>query len=85
MRLWPFREPPAEEVGMRGLRRSEFLGLLAFLCAGLQVGRGAAPPLPNIVLIYVGESGYGDVGCYGAQRIKTPKIDRLDPVRRWRH
>jgi arylsulfatase A-like enzyme len=32
---------------------------------------------PNIVLIYVDDLGYGDVGCYGATKINTPNIDRL--------
>src|SRR5438128_762291 len=37
----------------------------------------AATPRPNIVLIYSDDVGYGDVGCYGATRVKTPNIDKL--------
>ena len=32
---------------------------------------------PNIVLIYIDDLGYGDVGCYGATAVKTPNVDRL--------
>ena len=35
----------------------------------------AAPP--NIVLILADDLGYGDLGCYGAEKIRTPHIDRL--------
>lgn len=40
----------------------------------------ALPPAadsPNIVLIFADDLGYGDVGCYGATKVKTPHIDRL--------
>ncbi len=33
--------------------------------------------LPNIVIIYADDLGYGDIGCYGAKQVKTPNIDRL--------
>jgi arylsulfatase A-like enzyme len=32
---------------------------------------------PNIVFIMADDLGYGDLGCYGQQRIETPHIDRL--------
>jgi arylsulfatase A-like enzyme len=40
----------------------------------------AAPPrdgLPNIVIIEADDLGYGDVGCYGATRVRTPNVDRV--------
>ena len=32
---------------------------------------------PNVVFILVDDMGYGDLGCYGHPRAKTPVIDRL--------
>lgn len=33
--------------------------------------------LPNIVLIYADDLGYGDLSCYGAQAHKTPRLDQM--------
>jgi arylsulfatase len=32
---------------------------------------------PNIVLIFIDDQGYGDLGCYGAEDFETPNIDQL--------
>ena len=32
---------------------------------------------PNVVLIYCDDLGWGDLGCLGNRRIRTPNIDRL--------
>ena len=32
---------------------------------------------PNIIFILADDLGYGDLGCYGATKVKTPNIDRL--------
>ena len=33
--------------------------------------------LPNVVLIYADDIGYGDLQCYGAKNVETPNVDRL--------
>jgi arylsulfatase A-like enzyme len=33
--------------------------------------------LPNIVLIFVDDMGYGDLSCFGAIQYKTPNLDRM--------
>jgi arylsulfatase A-like enzyme len=32
---------------------------------------------PNLVVIMADDLGYGDIGCYGHERIRTPALDRL--------
>ena len=40
-------------------------------------GFSQAQEKPNIVIIFCDDMGYGDLGCYGAQGWKTPKIDSI--------
>jgi len=37
----------------------------------------AQEKMPNIVIIYADDIGYGDLGCYGATQVATPNVDRL--------
>ncbi|MEM7599918.1 MAG: sulfatase-like hydrolase/transferase [Verrucomicrobiota bacterium] len=36
-----------------------------------------ASSLPNVVLIFTDDLGYGDLSCYGATHVQTPNIDSL--------
>lgn len=53
------------------------LAILFALSAPFHGQSLAAPAQPNILLIYIDDLGWGDVGCYGAKAVKTPNVDRL--------
>jgi arylsulfatase A-like enzyme len=54
-----------------------FTLLVAIAASFIAFKANAASDRPNIVLIYADDLGYGDVGAYGATKIKTPNIDKL--------
>lgn len=52
--------------------------LFALLVLNVALNSSAAEPTrPNIIFILADDLGYGDLGCYGQQKIRTPHIDRL--------
>ena len=56
------------------MQRRHFLQTLAAAPAILSA---QTPRPPNIVFILADDLGYGDIGCFGQNRIRTPNIDRL--------
>ena len=51
--------------------------LICWLPVVILAANASSTARPNIVLILADDLGFGDLGCYGATRIKTPNIDRL--------
>ena len=50
--------------------------LLVSACAQNAATADAEAP-PNVIIILADDLGYGDIGAYGASRIRTPNIDEL--------
>lgn len=51
--------------------------LAALVCLAGPVARAADAARPNVLFILADDIGYGDLGCYGATKVKTPNLDRL--------
>src|SRR6056300_925402 len=43
----------------------------------LMLGGYAQAEKPNILIIFTDDQGYADLGCYGNQKNKTPRMDQL--------
>ena len=52
-----------------------FLLTLALLCTAALHAQETSPP--NIIYILLDDAGYGDLGCYGQEKLKTPHMDSL--------
>jgi arylsulfatase A-like enzyme len=50
---------------------------LALLAANAPLRAADPAAKPNIVFLIADDLGYGDLGCYGQKKIRTPHIDRL--------
>jgi hypothetical protein len=51
--------------------------ILILVAASLTQLNATSPTPPNIVMVFIDDMGWGDLGCYGNPDIKTPNIDRL--------
>jgi len=56
---------------------------IAFVLLGLTMSASwsmkaiAATESPNVIVIFVDDQGYYDLGCYGATEIETPRVDAM--------
>ena len=64
--------------------RRDFLKLAGFSAAalalpGCEVAQNslASNSRPNIVMIFIDDQGYADLGCFGAKDFVTPNVDRM--------
>ena len=59
------------------MRKHIRIGLWFSLVWFIPILPGQASDLPNVVFIMADDLGYGDLGAYGATRVKTPACDQL--------
>ena len=58
--------------------RSPVACLVSFLVVlVLSIGTAHAASPPNIVVIFIDDLGYGDIGPFGATKQQTPHLDRM--------
>lgn len=50
--------------------------ILCVLALG-NLSQAAEPLRPNILIIFTDDQGYGDLACYGNEKNKTPRLDKL--------
>lgn len=56
-----------------------YYALAAFSAGLLPVGTSFASTVekPNVIIVFIDDFGYGDLGCYGNTKHRTPAIDRM--------
>jgi len=64
------------------MNRREFLkqacvGAASLGCAAGYAADAPEADRPNVVLIFIDDMGYGDIGPFGSKRNKTPSLDRM--------
>jgi len=50
---------------------------LLMLFTGCTVNKNDQAPKPNFVIIFTDDQGYEDLGCFGSNRLSTPRIDKM--------
>ena len=58
-------------------RQSLYKPIRPLFCMTLFLSALCLAEQPNVLLVYVDDLGYGDLGAYGHPAIQTPNIDAL--------
>lgn len=67
----------SSEYNRRDFLKTVGLGATALAMTQFEFCRGPASPKPNVIFILADDLGYGELGCFGQDKIRTPNIDQI--------
>jgi arylsulfatase A-like enzyme len=70
VQLYAGLETPQVSTPLRPLQWLVFLACLSLSCQ-------TRPEAPNVVILFIDDLGYADIGSYGASAYATPNLDRM--------
>ena len=73
----PEPNPHPTVFDRRGFLSTSAAGIGALLGCARPSRHTTDPKPPNIVFIMADDLGFGELGCYGQKKIRTPRIDRM--------
>ena len=65
------------EYNRRDFLKTAGLGAAALAMTRFEFCRSPAGLKPNVIFILADDLGYGELGCFGQEKIRTPNIDRI--------
>lgn len=71
------KQQTQRQTNRRDFMKAFAAGGLALSTLGCSAFAQESKKKPNVVLIYTDDLGYGDVGCNGATKVRTPNIDKI--------
>ncbi|MDP6524635.1 MAG: sulfatase [Kiritimatiellia bacterium] len=61
----------------RAFLKAIALCMMAIVIPAFTTAKAQSAGKPNVIIIFIDDMGYGDLGCYGSEKNRTPQIDRM--------